>query len=313
MLRTAFDRTMQDPRFREDARKIRIELDPGKGETLERVAREIYASSPETIARAKELIASTLDAHIARRPLGPIAARLCAGSAPGMAIKPVTAQATNEARTSRAGKRPPAALQRLQRAARGPARVHQARRGSRRDHAHQGRRPASRNGHARRDREPRPAGGAGDPVRGRAGLSEGHAADLRRDQFVEAARDHDGPAGAVLPARRGEVLSRAHADAQADPAQDRAHRRGVRERRPRRRRRPAEIPGAVPAREGRRPLHGHRRSRDHARSRRRLDQRRHLSLHGAATRTTSRSTSHPASKAGRSARNIMRPASPARC
>ncbi len=48
-----------------------------------------------------------------------------------------------------------------------------------------------------------------------------------------------GPAGAVLPARRGEVLSRAHAAAQADPAEDRAHRRGVRERRPRRRGRPA--------------------------------------------------------------------------
>jgi tripartite-type tricarboxylate transporter receptor subunit TctC len=58
MLRLAFDRTMQDPRFREDARKIRLEPDPGKGETLERVAREIYASSPETIARAKQLISS---------------------------------------------------------------------------------------------------------------------------------------------------------------------------------------------------------------------------------------------------------------
>ena len=42
-----------------------------------------------------------------------------------------------------------------------------------------------------------------------------------------------------------------------------------------------EIPGAVPAREGRRPLHGHRRPRDHARPRRRLDQRRDLSRHGA--------------------------------
>jgi tripartite-type tricarboxylate transporter receptor subunit TctC len=57
-LRAAFDRTMQDPRFQEDARKIRIEVDPGKGETLERIAREIYASSPETIARAKQLISS---------------------------------------------------------------------------------------------------------------------------------------------------------------------------------------------------------------------------------------------------------------
>ncbi|MPZ37861.1 MAG: hypothetical protein GEU95_07315 [Rhizobiales bacterium] len=56
-LRTAFERTMQDPRFREDARKIRLEPDPGKGQELERVAREIYSSSPETVARAKQLIA----------------------------------------------------------------------------------------------------------------------------------------------------------------------------------------------------------------------------------------------------------------
>jgi tripartite-type tricarboxylate transporter receptor subunit TctC len=56
MLRTAFERTMQDPRFREDALKIRLEPDPGKGQELERVARDIYASSPETIARAKQLI-----------------------------------------------------------------------------------------------------------------------------------------------------------------------------------------------------------------------------------------------------------------
>jgi tripartite-type tricarboxylate transporter receptor subunit TctC len=57
MLRAAFDQTMQDPRFREDARKIRLEPDPGKGQDLERVARDIYASSPEAVARAKQLIA----------------------------------------------------------------------------------------------------------------------------------------------------------------------------------------------------------------------------------------------------------------
>jgi tripartite-type tricarboxylate transporter receptor subunit TctC len=55
-LRDAFDRTMQDPRFKDDARKIRIEPDPGKGRELERVAREIYATSGDVIARAKQLI-----------------------------------------------------------------------------------------------------------------------------------------------------------------------------------------------------------------------------------------------------------------
>ncbi|HZO47271.1 MAG TPA: hypothetical protein VFB68_15355 [Xanthobacteraceae bacterium] len=58
MLRLAFDRTMQDPRFREDMLKVRIETDPGKGETLERIVREVYASSPETVARAKQLIST---------------------------------------------------------------------------------------------------------------------------------------------------------------------------------------------------------------------------------------------------------------
>jgi tripartite-type tricarboxylate transporter receptor subunit TctC len=58
VLRAAFDRTMQDPGFRQDAAKLRLEPDPGKGETLARIAREIYASSPETIARAKQLISS---------------------------------------------------------------------------------------------------------------------------------------------------------------------------------------------------------------------------------------------------------------
>lgn len=56
LLRDGFDRTMIDEKFREDARKIRFEVDPGRGVDLERVVKEIYASSPATIARAKQLI-----------------------------------------------------------------------------------------------------------------------------------------------------------------------------------------------------------------------------------------------------------------
>ncbi len=56
---------------------------------------------------------------------------------------------------------------------------------------------------------------------------------------------------------------------------------GARERRPRRQGRPLEVPGAVPARARRRPLHRHRRSRDHARPGGELGQRRHLPRHGA--------------------------------
>ena len=167
------------------------------------------------------------------------------------------------------------------RAARRPARVHRARRERRRDRAHQGRGLEARNGHAGRDREPRAAGAAGDPVRGRAGLSQGHAAPVRRDQFIQAARDHARPAGAQGPARRGARLSRPHEDPPADRAEDGGEGAGVRERRPRRQGRRAEIPGAVPARARRRPLHRHRRSRDHARPRGQLGQLRDLSRHGA--------------------------------
>lgn len=57
LLRDAFDRTMLDPSTREDASKIRLELDPVDGRTLERVVGEVYLASPDVVARAKELIA----------------------------------------------------------------------------------------------------------------------------------------------------------------------------------------------------------------------------------------------------------------
>ena len=57
LLRLAFDKTMRDPQVREDALKIKLELAPVAGETLERAARDAYAASPEAVARAKELVA----------------------------------------------------------------------------------------------------------------------------------------------------------------------------------------------------------------------------------------------------------------
>jgi tripartite-type tricarboxylate transporter receptor subunit TctC len=57
LLRDAFDRAVQDPRFKEDAAKLRLELDPGKGEALERIVQQIYQATPEVIERAKALIA----------------------------------------------------------------------------------------------------------------------------------------------------------------------------------------------------------------------------------------------------------------
>ena len=57
MLRDGVRKTMRDPAVREDAVKIRLELAPVPGETLERAAHAAYAASPEAIARAKELMA----------------------------------------------------------------------------------------------------------------------------------------------------------------------------------------------------------------------------------------------------------------
>jgi tripartite-type tricarboxylate transporter receptor subunit TctC len=57
LLRTAFDRTMLDPAFRDDASKIRLELDPVDGGALARVVGDVYSASPDVVTRAKGLIA----------------------------------------------------------------------------------------------------------------------------------------------------------------------------------------------------------------------------------------------------------------
>jgi tripartite-type tricarboxylate transporter receptor subunit TctC len=57
LLRSAFEKTMQDPAVREDALKVRLELHPVSGETLERATNAAFSASPEAIARAKELLA----------------------------------------------------------------------------------------------------------------------------------------------------------------------------------------------------------------------------------------------------------------
>ena len=56
MLRAAFDRTMRDPAAHEDAKKIRLAIAPVNGQTLQRVIDEVYAATPEVVARAKQLI-----------------------------------------------------------------------------------------------------------------------------------------------------------------------------------------------------------------------------------------------------------------
>ena len=57
MLRLAFDRTMQDPRFRDDISRSGSSPTPARARPSS-VLCAIYASVPETVARAKQLISS---------------------------------------------------------------------------------------------------------------------------------------------------------------------------------------------------------------------------------------------------------------
>ena len=56
MLRAAFEKAMQDPALREEAAKIKFEIEPVSAETLQRAADAAFAASPEAVARAKEFL-----------------------------------------------------------------------------------------------------------------------------------------------------------------------------------------------------------------------------------------------------------------
>jgi hypothetical protein len=55
-LRRAFDATLQDPEFLEDARRIDLELNPVTGEEIETLIRRIYAATPTAVAIASDAI-----------------------------------------------------------------------------------------------------------------------------------------------------------------------------------------------------------------------------------------------------------------
>ncbi len=56
LLRAAFDATMQDPDFRAEARNLDLAVEPIGGAEVETLLREIYASSPEVVKLATELV-----------------------------------------------------------------------------------------------------------------------------------------------------------------------------------------------------------------------------------------------------------------
>jgi tripartite-type tricarboxylate transporter receptor subunit TctC len=58
-LRKAFDDAMVDKEFLEEARRQQLEVAPMGGAAMERLIRDLYASDPKVIARARELANST--------------------------------------------------------------------------------------------------------------------------------------------------------------------------------------------------------------------------------------------------------------
>jgi tripartite-type tricarboxylate transporter receptor subunit TctC len=56
MLRAAFDATMADKQFREEAQKLNLDVDPVSGADLEKTIRDIYATPKAVIQRVGELI-----------------------------------------------------------------------------------------------------------------------------------------------------------------------------------------------------------------------------------------------------------------
>jgi tripartite-type tricarboxylate transporter receptor subunit TctC len=55
-LRRAFDETFKDPRFLADIEKLKLELDPRTGEQVQALIEKIFASPPELVQRAREIV-----------------------------------------------------------------------------------------------------------------------------------------------------------------------------------------------------------------------------------------------------------------
>ena len=56
-LRDAFDATMKDPDFLAEAKTLALEVAPISGSEVEKLIQALYATPPETVAKAKALIA----------------------------------------------------------------------------------------------------------------------------------------------------------------------------------------------------------------------------------------------------------------
>jgi len=59
LLRQAFDATMKDPEFRNEAKNLNLDVEPVNGAEVEALIKEIYASPPEAVKLATELVRDT--------------------------------------------------------------------------------------------------------------------------------------------------------------------------------------------------------------------------------------------------------------
>ena len=55
-MRRAFEATMTDPAFVQEAEKIQMDISPLTGAELDKLFQEAYASPPEVVARTKVLL-----------------------------------------------------------------------------------------------------------------------------------------------------------------------------------------------------------------------------------------------------------------
>jgi tripartite-type tricarboxylate transporter receptor subunit TctC len=56
IIRDAFDKTINDPALRAEAKKRRLDIDPATGQELQALAKEVMAASPEIVEKVKALI-----------------------------------------------------------------------------------------------------------------------------------------------------------------------------------------------------------------------------------------------------------------
>jgi tripartite-type tricarboxylate transporter receptor subunit TctC len=57
-LRRSFDATMRDPQFLAEAEKLQLPIEPARGEELQRITKDVLATTPEAIAYARDLMGS---------------------------------------------------------------------------------------------------------------------------------------------------------------------------------------------------------------------------------------------------------------